>query len=150
MGEDAKPGRPKVLVRRHFLEIEEKTRQWLDEKIERGFELVQLKAALGPVSATLGNPVAFPIVAGLGGAFIAVLYLKLRFPDKQAQAESEVRKAAEAIAEAIERSKPDPPIGERDPSTLDRLIQAYTDFLMRIWNDPLFGFGGAGPFHPRP
>lgn len=143
-----KPGRPKTLVRRHILEIKGDTREWLDEKIDQVLEVARLKILAEPVAATLGNPVAFPLLIGLGGSLMAIIYLKWRFPDPLAQSESIVRDVARAIADFLERAKPDPPIGERDPDTLDRLIAAYADFLMRIWKDPLFGFGGGGPFIP--
>jgi len=138
------PGRPKILVRRHFLEIEKETRAWLDEKIDAVLELARIKIAVDPVSATLGNPVAFPILAGGFALVAAVVYLKLRFPDPLAQAEQTVREVAEDIAKAIEETK----ATEKGFELTQPLIDATRDLLLRIWKDPLFGFGGQGPFLP--
>ena len=113
----------------------------LSDQLDEALEIARLNTVLKPVASTLGNPVAFPIIAGLLGVLGAVIYLKLRFPDPLAQARSEVEKVARGLAETIEESK----AVEKGFELTQPLIDATRDFLMRLWNDPLFGFGGGRP-----
>ena len=113
----------------------------LSDQLDEALAIARLKVIAEPISATLGNPVAFPIIAGLTGVLIAVIYLKLRFPNPLAQARSEVEKVATGLAEVIEESK----AVEKGFELTQPLIDATRDFLMRLWNDPLFGFGGGKP-----
>ncbi len=147
-----KAGPPRVLVRRHILEIrggkddKRSTREWLEEEV---LSVVKLGIAMEPVKATLGNPVAFPILAGGAALLIGILYLRSVLP--KGSPEAAVREAAETITEIIQEIIPPifpPPVEGQPPSTLETLRQGLVDLLMRIWNDPLFGVGGGGPFQP--
>ncbi len=117
----------------------------LSEQVDDALEVARLSTILKPVEATLGNPVAIPILAGGVGVLAAVLFLKWKFPDPLAQARDEVEKAAKGLAEFFQEIIPfQPPVEGEGPNTLDVLIQNLTDLFMRFWNDPLFGFGGSG------
>lgn len=133
-------GRPKNLRRVHIIELTPK----LDAQLDEALEIARLRTTIAPISATLGNPTAFPILAGFTGIFIAVLYLKLRFPDPAGQTRDTVEQAAGEIAKIIEESK----AAEKGFELTQPLIDATRDFLLRLWEDPLFGFGGQGPFIP--
>ncbi len=121
----------------------------LSGQIDTALELVATKIAVEPISATLGNPVAFPLIAGGVAVFGAVLLLKSKFP--AGSPVSLVRDAAKTIAETIQEIIPPifpPAVEGQPPTTLDTLIENLTDLLTRLWNDPLFGTGGGGPFMP--
>ncbi len=146
MGE--KPGRPKVLVRRHVLEIKEDTREWLDEKIEEVLGVTRLKTALEPLSATLGNPAAFPIITGVIGVGIGFLVLR-GILSKDPTREEVAMKAGELadwLAPILEGA------ADVTVEALQTVSNTIRDGIVWLWErfsqDPLFGFGGKGPSEP--
>lgn len=94
-------GRPKVLVRRHEIRLSDD----LSEQLTEALELWRQRNIIGPVEATLGNPVAFPLLFGLFGVLIGYIYLKLMFPDPLAQARDTVEQAAGQVADLIETQR---------------------------------------------
>ncbi len=61
---EEKPGRPRVLVRRHVLEIKAETQVWLEEMVGKLLVGKSITAAGESLGGLLGNPTAFPILAG--------------------------------------------------------------------------------------
>lgn len=134
-------------VKAHVIELSKD----LDAQLTRALDIAQQKVLIDPVTSTLGNPVAFPIIIGAIGLLGIVLYLKFKFPDPAAQATEIVRDAAEKAVDVLKEieERVDPPREEGEgPSTLDVLKENLVDLAMRLWNDPLFGVGGQGPFIP--
>ncbi len=61
---EASPGRPRVLVRRHVLEIKEETQEWIEELADKYLVGKSIGALGESLQGLLGNPVAFPVLAG--------------------------------------------------------------------------------------
>ncbi len=136
-----KAGPPRVLVRRHFIKLSDE----LDAQVDRALDLVTAKVALDPVSATLGNPVAFPILFGTIGVLAVALYLRLKYPslsDKDAAIE-----AAESFAEFL--AKQTEGAADFTLEALKTLSNTIRDSIIAAWEafaqDPLFGLGGKEP-----
>ncbi len=133
---------------RHTLEIEEDTREWLDEKIDDVLGVARLQAAIEPVSATLGNPVALPLIAG--GIGVAVGYLILRGALPEAPTKEQVIIKAQELADWLS------PILQGAADVTEAALKATSngirDGIVWLWErfqgDPLFGFGGKGPTEP--
>ncbi len=141
-------GRPKTLVRRHVLEIKEDTRDWLDEKIDRALDIAQQKVLIEPVSATLGNPVALPILTGAVGVIVGYLVLRGKLPPTptKEQVITQAGELADWLAPIVEGAK------DITVEALRTLSNTIRDGIVWIWErfqgDPLFGFGGKGPTEP--
>ncbi len=67
---EGKPGRPKVLVRRHVLEIKEETQEWLEEMMNKYLAGVAIRAVGEAAEGFLSNPAGALI---LGGGIVAGL-----------------------------------------------------------------------------
>ncbi len=106
----------------------------LDGQVDEALEIARLRTVLKPMEATLGNPVAFPIVAGLVGLAGGFIILKLLFPDPVGQARSEVENAAEAISEVINTPLPDIPGVADLEEARQKLVAGTRDLLMRLWD----------------
>lgn len=141
-------GRPKTLVRRHVLEIKEDTRDWLDEKIEDILGVSRLKTALGPVSATLGNPVALPFIAGSIGVAVGYLLLRGKLPEFPTTEDviSKAQEVADWLGGVLQGG------ADITEGALIATSNAIRDGIVWLWErfqgDPLFGFGGKGPTEP--
>ncbi len=59
-----KPGRPRVLVRRHVLEIKEDTQEWIERLADRYLVGKSISALGESLQGLLSNPAAFPVLAG--------------------------------------------------------------------------------------
>ncbi len=105
----------------------------LSEQVDNALEIARLRTILKPVEATLGNPVAFPIIAGGIGILVGFLALKLLFPDPLAQARSVVEKAADTIAETLEKLTPEAPFPGLELGT-GAFVETTRDLLMRLWD----------------
>ncbi len=114
----------------------------LSEQLDEALEIARLRTLLKPVEATLGNPVAFPILAGFLGVGIGALLLKLWFPDPLKQARSEIEKAADEIARVLEESK--------GLELTEPFIEATKATLLFIYDRVLdvAGFLGGREFKP--
>ncbi len=99
MGKE-KAGRPRVLVRRHVLEIKEDTRDWIEEQLnglKQAFVVGKVSRSVGDaLKGALSHPVGYLSI--LGGVLISLHTLPLIGP---AVVEAE-RKAAEAAGKTIE------------------------------------------------
>lgn len=134
-----KPGRPRVLIRRHVLEIKEDTQEWLEEQIGRVL-LVQ------PVTATLGNPVAFPVLFGFAGLFGGALLLKILYPNVLEAPRHAVEEAAKGIADIIEKNLPQPePTLDGEEHTADKLWKG----IVSLWETIARGQAPLFPAGPR-
>lgn len=123
-----KPGPPRVLKRRHILKLSPE----LDEQLDRWLTIQEQKLIIEPLKATLGNPVAFPILFGVGGLIAGVLYMKYKFPDLTS-APPVLRDLAEDIAEVINAPLPNIP-GVADLEQVRKnLVQGTKELLLRLW-----------------
>ncbi len=121
-------GRPKVFVRRHKIELSDD----LSEQLDMALETARLKVILSPVEATLGNPVAFPLIVGLLAIPVGVLtllYLFPKLPDTPFPVVT-VRETANDIARWIKEHDPIPPVGDA-LSTASRVLG---EALFKIWD----------------
>ncbi len=67
---EGKPGRPRVLVRRHVLEIKEDTQEWLEGMMNKYLAGVAIRATGEAAEGFLSNPAGALI---LGGGIVAGL-----------------------------------------------------------------------------
>ncbi len=121
-------GRPKTLVRRHKIELSDE----LSEQLDAALETARLQALLKPVEATLGNPVAFPLIVGLLAIPVGVLtllYLFPKLPDTPFPVVT-VRETAESIARWIKEHDPVPPVGD----ALATAARVLGEALFKIWD----------------
>ncbi len=143
---------PPEAPRNFIFSIDEKDKEFFEGTVAPELtRIIATNGAFNALSALLGNPAFIPIAAGSLGILAIVIYLKLKFPDPEAQAEEAVREAAEVAVELLKQIEEtvDPPREEgQGPSTLDVLKENLVDLALRLWNDPLFGIGGQGPFIP--
>ncbi len=125
---EGKPGRPRVLIRRQVITLSPE----LDEQVDKALEIAHLKTLLKPVEATLGNPVAFPLIVGLLAITIGVvtlLYLFPKLPDTDFPVVT-VRDAADSIARWIKEHDPIPPVG----TALETAVRVLGEALFKIWD----------------
>ncbi len=121
-------GRPRVLVRRHKIELSDELSGQLDEALETA----RLKVLLSPVEATLSNPVAFPLIVGLLAIPVGVmtlLYLFPKLPDTDYPVVT-VRETADSIARWIKEHDPVPPVGD----ALSTAARVLGEALFKIWD----------------
>ncbi len=130
-----KPGPPRVLKRRHILKLSPE----LDKQVDEALEIAKLKVILKPVEATLGNPVAFPLIFGTAALVGGALLLKLWFPSPDA-AVTQVRDAADNLARLfwdIEHGIGGLPVpgteGGTVESTFNLFVKNLSETLVRFW-----------------
>ncbi len=109
---EGKAGRPKVLLRRHVIEVKKETREWLDEKIEevtRTYIIGKAARSSGEIiKGAVSHPVGFATIASLVG----ILALKAGFLKDEIAAIQEMvlgalgatREAGEDTRKALERA----------------------------------------------
>lgn len=128
----------------------------LSDQLDEALEIAKIRTILKPVEATLGNPIAFPIIFGLGSVFVGFLILRHLFPlpipsfeltpeeiardllagiDRTiAPVRNEVEKVAEEIADVIHRPLPDIPGVVNLEEARQTLVRGTRDLLMRLWD----------------
>ncbi len=121
-----KAGPPRVLKRRHILKLSPE----MDEQLDRWLDIQEKKLLIEPVTATLGNPTAFPILFAGVGLLVGVLILKAVYPETGVPI-TQVRETANDIARWIK---------EHDPGFLPATEDALTvasrilgELLTKIW-----------------
>ncbi len=77
--EQGKPGRPKVLVRRHVIEVKKETREWIEKQIDgirNAFVLGKVTRSAGEtLKGAVSHPVGFLAVTGATTAILLKLGL---------------------------------------------------------------------------
>ncbi len=101
MAED-KPGRPRVFVRRHVLEIKEDTRDWLGDQFDglrRAFVVGKVTRSAGEVlKGAVSHPVGFALIAApIVASIIAFLF-------QYAKSKKEEAPGGETLVQELERS----------------------------------------------
>ncbi len=121
-----KPGPPRVLKRRHILKLSPE----MDEQLDRWLDIQEKKLLIEPVTATLGNPTAFPILFAGVGLLIGVLILKATYPETGVPI-TQVRETANDIARWIKEH--DPGFLPATESALDTAARVLGELLVKIW-----------------
>ncbi len=121
-----KAGPPRVLKRRHILKLSPE----MDEQLDRWLDIQEKKLLIEPVTATLGNPTAFPILFAGVGLLIGVLVLRAVYPETGVPI-TQVRETANDIARWIKEH--DPGFLPATESALDTAARVLGELLVKIW-----------------
>ncbi len=124
-----KAGPPRVLKRRHILKLSPE----MDEQLDRWLDLQEKKLLIEPVTATLSNPTAFPILFAGVGLLIGVLILRAIYPETPETSFpiAQVRDTANDIARWIKEH--DPGFLPATESALDTAARVLGELLVKIW-----------------
>ncbi len=125
-------GRPPVQHHKQIIELGPDLKRALEDGSIR--ELVVLHETAQVAKATLGNPVAFPILFALAGMGVGVLILKYLYPalPDVAFPIAKVRESANSIARWIKEHDPGfVPATEDALATASRVLG---ELLFKIWD----------------
>ncbi len=132
-----KAGRPRVLVRRHVLEIKEETRDWIEEKI---LPLVVQVPIVKAVGQTLGGALSHP--TGYLSVVGAIVLAAHTIPGLRELVVGLETKAAEAVGRSVETFVKDSwrAVSEASEARTEEERQMYEEWIAALWRSIQWAF----------
>ncbi len=139
-----KAGRPRVLVRRHVLEIKEDTRDWIEEKILPLVLQVPVVKAVGEsLRGALSHPTGYLSVVG------AIILAAHTIPGLREIIVGLETAAAEAVGRSVETFVRDSwrAVSEASEARSEEERQMYEEWIAALWRaiEPAFQPRGLVP-----